>query len=74
MSSNPIEDIYNFLKLSDTIATAGQPTEEQFSAIKAGYQVVVNLALPDSPNALPDEKKVVELKGLNSSGLGQPNP
>jgi len=27
------EDIYNFLKLSDTIA-AGQPTEEQFSAIK----------------------------------------
>ncbi|HBB33351.1 MAG TPA: phosphatase [Cyanobacteria bacterium UBA8803] len=65
MSSNQLEDIHNFLKLSDTIATAGQPTEEQFSAIKAsGYQVVVNLALPDSPNALPDEKKVVEAQGM----------
>ncbi len=64
-SSNRIEDIYNFLKLSDTVATAGQPTEEQFSAIKeSGYQVVVNLALPDSPNALPDEKKVVETQGM----------
>ena len=65
MSGNRIENIYNFLKLSDTIATAGQPTEEQFSAIKeAGYQVVVNLALPDSPNALSDEKKVVEAQGM----------
>ena len=65
MSNNRIEDIYNFLKLSDAIATSGQPTEEQFSAIKeAGYQVVVNLALPESPNALPDEKKVVEAQGM----------
>jgi len=44
MSSNRIEDIYNFLKLSDTIATAGQPTEEQFLSNQRGYQVVVNLA------------------------------
>jgi len=65
MSSNRIEDIYNFLKLSEVIATAGQPTEEQFSVIKeSGYQVVVNLALPNSPNALPDEKKVVEAQGM----------
>jgi protein tyrosine phosphatase (PTP) superfamily phosphohydrolase (DUF442 family) len=65
MSKNRIEDIYNFLKLSDSIATSGQPTEEQFSAIKeAGYQVVVNLALPESPNALPDEKKVVLAQGM----------
>lgn len=65
MSNNRIENIYNFLELSDAIATSGQPTEEQFSAIKeAGYQVVVNLALPESPNALPDEKKVVEAQGM----------
>lgn len=65
MSNNRIEEIYNFLNLSDSIATSGQPTEEQFSAIKdSGYQVVVNLALPESPNALPDEKKVVEAQGM----------
>ncbi len=77
MSSNRIEDIYNFLKLSDTVATAGQPTEEQFSAIKeSGYQVVVNLALPDSPNALPDEKKVVEAQGMQYAHIpvGWDNP
>lgn len=66
MSNNRIEEIYNFLKLSGAIATSGQPTEEQFSAIKeAGYQVIVNLALPESPNALPDEKKVVEAQGMH---------
>jgi protein tyrosine phosphatase (PTP) superfamily phosphohydrolase (DUF442 family) len=58
-------DIYNFLKLSDSIATAGQPTEAQFSAIKdSGFQVVVNLALPESKNALPNEKAIVESQGM----------
>ncbi len=61
----PTQDIYNFLKISDTIATAGQPTEAEFSAIKdSGYQVVVNLALPESKNALPNEKAVVESHGM----------
>ncbi|WP_038296902.1 MULTISPECIES: phosphatase, partial [Nostocales] len=60
-----MEDIYNFLKISDTIATSRQPTYEQFSAIKkAGYEVIVNLALPESPNALPDEKQIVESQGM----------
>lgn len=60
-----IEDIYNFLNLSDSIATSGQPTEAQFSAIsESGYQVVVNLALPESPNALPHEREVVEAQGM----------
>lgn len=65
MSKNQIEDIYNFLKLSDRIATSGQPNQEQFQAIKAaGYQVIVNLALPESPNALKDEKQIVESQGM----------
>ncbi|MEC4817682.1 MAG: protein tyrosine phosphatase family protein [Scytonema sp. PMC 1069.18] len=56
-----MEDIYNYLKISDSIATSGQPTEEQFAAIKqAGYQLVVNLALPQSTNALPNEKQIIE--------------
>lgn len=65
MSPQSIQNIYNFLKLSNSIATSGQPTAEQFSAIKAaGYQVVVNLALPESTNALPDEKNIVEAQGM----------
>ncbi|MEM6752967.1 MAG: protein tyrosine phosphatase family protein [Cyanobacteria bacterium P01_C01_bin.38] len=61
MSHNCLENIYNYLKISDKIATAGQPSVEQFSHIKqAGYQVVVNLALKDSSNALANEKEIVE--------------
>lgn len=56
-----IEDIYNFVQISDSIATSGQPTKEQFTAIKeAGYELIVNLALPQSLNSLPDEKQVIE--------------
>lgn len=63
---NKIEDIYNFLKLSDSIATAGQPTASQFLAIsESGYQVVVNIALTESLNALPDEQAIVEDQGMD---------
>ena len=63
--SKEIEDIYNFLKLSDSIATSGQPTTEQFEAIKeSGYRVVVNLALSTSSNALHNEKQIVEAQSM----------
>jgi protein tyrosine phosphatase (PTP) superfamily phosphohydrolase (DUF442 family) len=62
---NKLEDIYNYLRLSESIATAGQPTEDQFPTIKdSGYQVVVNLALPESANALPDERAIAENLGM----------
>jgi protein tyrosine phosphatase (PTP) superfamily phosphohydrolase (DUF442 family) len=65
VKTNQIEQIYNYLKLSDSVATGGQPTEAQFSLIKeAGYQVVVNLARPDSPKALPNEQTIVESLGM----------
>ncbi len=59
-----IADISNFLQLSDRIATAGQPTIDQYPAIAAGYQVVINLALTDSPNALADECAIASNLGL----------
>jgi protein tyrosine phosphatase (PTP) superfamily phosphohydrolase (DUF442 family) len=62
---NKLEDIYNYLQLSDSIATAGQPTEDQFPTIKdSGYRVVVNLALPESANALPNERAIAENLGM----------
>jgi protein tyrosine phosphatase (PTP) superfamily phosphohydrolase (DUF442 family) len=60
-----IENIVNFLQISDRLATAGQPTIEQYPAIAAaGYRVVVNLALTDSPLALKDEAAIARNLGL----------
>jgi protein tyrosine phosphatase (PTP) superfamily phosphohydrolase (DUF442 family) len=60
-----IADIVNFLQLSDRLATAGQPTIDQYPAIAAaGYQVVINLALIDSPSALADELTIASNLGL----------
>lgn len=60
-----MQDIYNYMKISDLIATSGQPTKEQFQAIEVSkYEIVVNLALPESMNALPDEKLIVESQGM----------
>uniref|UniRef100_A0A832H1G5 Phosphatase n=1 Tax=Oscillatoriales cyanobacterium SpSt-402 TaxID=2282168 RepID=A0A832H1G5_9CYAN len=60
-----MDEISNFLTVSDAIATAGQPTEEQFEAIRdAEYDVVINLALPTSTNALPNERETVEQLGI----------
>ena len=60
-----IENIFNYLYLNEKIATGGQPTEKQLELVKdAGYQTVINLALPTSENALPDEKAVVESLGM----------
>lgn len=65
MSHNCLENIYNYLKISDRIATSGQPSIEEFLHIKqAGYQVIINLALIDSSNALPNEKEIVENHGM----------
>ncbi len=61
-----LENIYNYRKISPLLATAGQPTEQQFGDIQqAGFAVVVNLALPTSDNALPHEKELVETLGMS---------
>ena len=65
MSHNCIENIYNYLKISDTIATSGQPDEEDlFMLERAGYQLVMNLATSYSPDALENEKQIVETLGM----------
>jgi len=55
----------NFIKMTDTIGTSGQPTAEQFGEIaKAGYSSVINLAMPDSDNAIANEGTVVTSLGM----------
>lgn len=56
----PLADILNYYPVDDRIASSGQPGSDQFGAIAAaGYQAIINLALPDSRGALPDEGGIV---------------
>jgi protein tyrosine phosphatase (PTP) superfamily phosphohydrolase (DUF442 family) len=60
-----LKEIYNYLSLSDSIATAGQPTEGQIAAIaENGYEVVINLGLAEAEYALNDEAAVVRAHGM----------
>ncbi|HEY5683173.1 MAG TPA: protein tyrosine phosphatase family protein [Sulfuricaulis sp.] len=60
-----LEGIYNYRRLSDTLATAGQPTEDELVAVaEAGFQIVVNLALHDTEYSLPGEREIVNSLGM----------
>ncbi len=60
-----LREITNYVQLTDDIGTSGQPTREQFSFIAAaGYEAVVNLALPTSDHAIADEGSVVTGLGM----------
>ena len=53
------------MQISDRLATAGQPTEEQFEAVKdEGYDTIINLALPTSTNAIPHEAEIVDRNNM----------
>ena len=63
MSESALTAITHFLRLSDRIGTAGQPSAEQFAAIQeAGYKVIVNLRPPS--DTLPGERALVAGKGM----------
>jgi len=60
-----LSEIYSFRAVGDRLGTAGQPTQRQFSMIReAGFAVIINLALPTSDNALPNEGSVVTGLGM----------
>lgn len=59
-----LQEIVNFRQYSPTFASAGQPTREQFQALKnQGFERVVYIAFTNNRNAVPDEDLVV--KGLD---------
>jgi protein tyrosine phosphatase (PTP) superfamily phosphohydrolase (DUF442 family) len=60
-----LEDIHNFLEISDWLSTAGQPKAEEFALLKTdGFAKVMNLALPTSTNALDNEAEIVKSLGM----------
>ena len=59
-------EIYAFRKIGEKLGTAGQPTEGQLGTVhEAGYKAVINLALPTSDNALPNEGSIVTGLGMS---------
>ena len=60
-----LEDIRAFLRIDDHLATSGMPRPEHFAAMReAGFETVINLALPTSDDALPNEGELVSAQGM----------
>lgn len=67
------DGLLNFRQLEDRIFTSGQPTEAQLPLLAAGgIQTVLNLALPTSPGALPDEAASVTQLGMEYLAIPVP--
>jgi protein tyrosine phosphatase (PTP) superfamily phosphohydrolase (DUF442 family) len=66
VSSASLAGIQNYRAVDDRLGTAGQPVADQFRAVREdGFEVVVNLALPTSDNALADEGSIVTGLGMS---------
>ncbi len=60
-----LEEIYNFLPLTDTLLTSGMPTADQLvDASKSGVQMVINLAPFDPSRDLANEEALVKSLGI----------
>jgi len=64
--SPALRAIYAFRGIGPHLGTAGQPAEEQFTLVRgAGFEAVINLALPTSDNALANEGSIVTGLGMS---------
>jgi len=60
-----MNNIKNYVNVSEYIATSGQPARGDFPEIAhAGYEAVVNLGMGTSPDAIPDEGDVAAGEGM----------
>jgi protein tyrosine phosphatase (PTP) superfamily phosphohydrolase (DUF442 family) len=60
-----LSSILNYLEISPTLGTSGQPKAEEFAAIQAaGYAVVINLLPTHNDSYLPSEPALVESLGM----------
>ena len=60
-----LSGVLNYHQINERIGTGGQPTPEQFKTIQeAGFQAVINLAMPDSLNALSNQGAIITALGM----------
>ena len=68
-----VENITNYLRVTDRISSSGQPQENEFRAISsAGFAAIINLAMPDSDNAIPEEGSIVTELGMSCHHIPVP--
>jgi len=61
------------VRLTSAIGTAGQPSREQFALIAAaGFDAVINLAMPDHADSIADEGALVTALGMSYHHLPVP--
>lgn len=66
LNTEKTKNILNYIKINKNISTSGQPSPAEFKQIAAtGFTSVINLAMPDSTNALPDEGGLVSEQEMN---------
>jgi len=66
MNTEDLQKIRNFYQIDKNIATAGQPTIEEFTIVKQNnFDLIINLATKDSPAAISNEESVVTDLGLD---------
>jgi len=60
-----MESIKNFVQLTEDVATSGQPGIDEFKLIAGvGYEYIINLGMPDHPDAVKEEDRVISELGL----------
>lgn len=65
-AQSTLTDVLNLREYSDTFASSGQPTAEQFEAIRdAGYERVIYIAFTTNENALANADQVVKGLGMD---------
>lgn len=65
MGLDVVSHIDNYLEISAQIGSGGQPLPGDFAALaQAGYEVVINLAMPGTPEAVPEEDWLVTQTGM----------
>ena len=68
-----LDTIRNYVQLTESIGTSGQPTDSQFPLIAAhGYTTVINLAMPDHSDSIANEGEIVSALGMTYVHLPVP--
>ncbi|MES2824894.1 MAG: protein tyrosine phosphatase family protein [Pseudomonadota bacterium] len=61
-----MDQVRAYYKVTNDLASSGQPTEEQFSKIaEQGFCVLINLAMPTSDFAIKNEEAIVNDLGMS---------
>ena len=68
-----LDEIRNYVALTPRFGTAGQPGKDQFRLIAdAGFKTVINIAMPDHPDSIDQEGKLVTELGMSYLHLPVP--